>query len=155
MASENIILKEITSENADSLHCISELWKEIQFRYKFEAPNQMNMKDYLPPNGRFWIAYHFNNPIGSIAYTKISEDVVELDAVFVSLEFRKKGIASLLLNTLIDASKANQVKSIKLRAGLPQPEALAFYKKFEFIEIPKFGKWKSDPTAVCMEKIII
>ncbi|WP_275092271.1 hypothetical protein [Leptospira bandrabouensis] len=41
-----------------------------------------------------------------------------------------------------------------LRAGAPQPEALALYKNFGFKEIPAFGKWVSDPTAICFEKKI-
>ncbi|MDF3822263.1 GNAT family N-acetyltransferase [Leptospira sp. 96542] len=136
--------------------CIDNLWEEIQNRYGFKAPNPMEFSDFLPPKGRFWIAENTETgaAMGSVAYSKLNDSQCELDAVYVFPEFRKQNVAISLLDELSKQANADGYMSMVLRAGIPQPEALSLYKKYGFKEIPKFGKWVSDPTAVCFEKNI-
>lgn len=152
----NFDIRIVDEWNSNTKLCIDNLWEEIQLRYGFKAPNPMDLNEFLPPKGRFWIAetLEIGEPIGSVAYTKLNESQCELDAVYVIPKFRKQKIANALLIELEKQAKLDRFTSMVLRAGEPQPEALAFYKKFGFKEIPKFGKWISDPTAVCFEKIV-
>ncbi|XDD45907.1 GNAT family N-acetyltransferase [Leptospira sp. WS39.C2] len=153
---ENINIRLVSGLESNSQNCLDHLWIEIQNRYGFQAPNPMDFSDFLPPKGRFFIAEEApsNEVMGSVAYTKYSDTQCELDAVFVFPKFRNKKIATLLLVALEKQSLLDGYSSMILRAGSPQPEALALYKNFGFYEIPTFGKWTSDPTAICFEKKI-
>ncbi|PJZ83159.1 GNAT family N-acetyltransferase [Leptospira harrisiae] len=137
--------------------CLHHLWEEIQNRYGFQAPNPMDFQDFLPPLGRFFLAEHSvtGEVMGSAAYSKFSDTQCELDAVYVFAKFRKNNVARSLLNDLEKQAQTDHYSSLILRAGAPQPEALTLYKNFGFKEIPAFGKWITDPTAICFEKIII
>lgn len=152
----NFNIRLVDDWSSNTKLCIDNLWEEIQLRYGFVAPNPMDLNDFLPPKGRFWIAETpgTGEPMGSVAYTKLNDTQCELDAVYVIPKFRNQRIANALLIELEKQAKEDGFTSMVLRAGQPQPEALAFYKKFGFKEISKFGKWISDPTAVCFEKTV-
>ncbi|TGM05435.1 GNAT family N-acetyltransferase [Leptospira jelokensis] len=153
---QNFHIQLVTEANAHTQQCLDSLWEEIQTRYEFQAPNPMVFSDFLPPNGKFFIAidHKTNDVLGSAAYSKFSELQCELDAVFVFPKYRKKKVATALLVALENQAGKDGYSSMILRAGNPQPEALQLYKNFGFKEIPTFGKWVSDPTAVCFEKKI-
>ncbi|MCW7460497.1 GNAT family N-acetyltransferase [Leptospira limi] len=146
----------IVTHDSKSQSCMDQLWLEIQNRYGFQAPNPMVFSDFLPPRGRFLLAEELgtNAVMGSVAYTKFSDTQCELDSVFVFPSFRKLKVASSLLVELEKQSAKDGYTSMILRAGSPQPEAIALYKNYGFYEIPAFGKWTTDPTAICFEKKI-
>ncbi|TGL92441.1 GNAT family N-acetyltransferase [Leptospira congkakensis] len=154
---QNFTIRVVETIDPNSKQCSDHLWEEIQNRYGFQAPNPMDFQDFLPPQGRFFIAEHSatGEVMGSVAYTKFNDLQCELDAVYVFPKFRKNSIAKSLLSELEKQAQIDGYSSIILRAGAPQPEALALYKNFGFKEIPAFGKWVSDPTAICFEKKII
>ncbi|TGK81284.1 GNAT family N-acetyltransferase [Leptospira montravelensis] len=137
--------------------CMDHLWEEIQNRYGFQAPNPMDFHDFLPPRGRFFLAEHpaTGEVMGSAAYTRFNDMQCELDSVYVIPKFRKNHVAKSLLNEIEKQARIDLYSSMILRAGAPQPEALTLYKNFGFKEIPTFGKWVTDPTAICFEKKII
>ncbi|ABZ95258.1 Acetyltransferase [Leptospira biflexa serovar Patoc strain 'Patoc 1 (Ames)'] len=152
----NFKIRQVTTHDSQSQLCMDSLWDEIQTRYEFQAPNPMLFSDFLPPQGKFFIAEEIgtNVAMGSAAYTKFSDKECELDVVYVFPKFRNKKVATFLLSELEQQSKIDGFTTMILRAGKPQEEALHFYKNFGFNEIPKFGKWVSDPTAICFEKKI-
>lgn len=153
---QNFTIRVVETQDPNSQICLDHLWEEIQNRYGFQAPNPMDFQDFLHPKGRFFLAEHSvtGEAMGSAAFTKFSDTQSELDAVFVFPKFRKNNIAKSLLSELEKQSQNDGYSSMILRAGAPQPEALALYKNFGFKEIPAFGKWVSDPTAICFEKKI-
>ncbi|MGV3665825.1 MAG: GNAT family N-acetyltransferase [Leptospira bouyouniensis] len=154
---QNFTIRLVTESNFHSQLCIDSLWEEIQTRYEFQAPNPMVFSDFLPPNGKFFIAQEneSNEAMGSAAYSKFNDAKCELDAVYVFPKFRKMKVATSLLVAIEKQAGLDGFTSMVLRAGSPQPEALVLYKNFGFKEIPAFGKWVSDPTAICFEKKII
>ncbi|PJZ77579.1 GNAT family N-acetyltransferase [Leptospira neocaledonica] len=141
-------------ETNSAILMMDALWKEIQTRYGFEAPNPMKGEYFKGPKYAFWVAEIDNRPIGSIAITPWNDSIAELDVMYVDPEFRGTGLASELVNGLELFAKENGFKSIRLRAGAPQPEALRFYEKHGYGRIDSFGKWASDETAWCYEKLI-
>ncbi|TGL51312.1 GNAT family N-acetyltransferase [Leptospira kemamanensis] len=153
---QNFQIRWVTTLDSPSQICLDQLWLEIQNRYGFQAPNSMDFQDFLPPKGKFFLAEskETKEAMGSAAYSKFDETKCELDAVYVFPQFRKSKIATSLLVELEKNAMLVGYKSMILRAGAPQPEALKLYQNFGFREIPTFGKWVSDPTAICFEKTI-
>lgn len=128
------------------------LWAEIQTRYGFQAPNPMAFGIFAGPRSVLFIAESKGSPVGSIGLYPFEEDVAELDAMYVAPEERGKGLSQRLMAVAERFARQNKFRTIKLRAGEPQPEALRFYEKAGFQSTEPFGKWKSDPTARCFEK---
>lgn len=131
------------------------LWEEIQRRYGFAAPNPFEPGEFAEPGGGFWVAVDSEGKsVGSIALSPLDPPAAELDVMYVAPEYRRAGVAKLLLAALESHARSAGVGVLRLRAGEPQPEALRFYTAAGFVPIPPFGKWASDDTARCFEKVL-
>lgn len=128
------------------------LWDEIQARYNFSAPNPFSAAPFAVERSAFWIALIGNEPVGSVALTPLSAMEAELDIMYVMPAARGTGIAHELMAGLEHFARKNQYRVLKLRTGLPQPEALRFYEKEGFCPTPVFGRWIGDQTALCFQK---
>ena len=130
------------------------LWDEIQHRYGFTASNPLDRAAFTEPVGGFWVATVNGHPVGSIALAPLEGPAAETDVMYVAPQHRGTGVAQVLLAALEDHARAAGVSVLRLRAGEPQPEALAFYTAAGFMPIPPFGKWIGDDTARCFEKFL-
>lgn len=128
------------------------LWEEIQQRYGFQAPDPFDPDAFAGPVGRFWVAIDAEEPVGSVALMPLVDGVGELDVMYVAPSHRRMGLAGRLLATLEDHARNVHLSAVRLRAGDPQPEAMAFYRAAGFTPIPPFGRWVGDDTARCLEK---
>jgi GNAT superfamily N-acetyltransferase len=138
--------------SADAVAMGAALWEEIERRYAFAAPNPFDPSAFVGPVGGFWLATSAGHPIGSIALAPLDAEAAELDAMYVAPPARGRGVASALLAALEAHAARVGISVLRLRAGDPQPEALAFYRAAGFTPIPPFGKWVGDETARCLEK---
>lgn len=139
-----------SSEHAATM-CTA-LWAEIQSRYGFSAPDPFDPGSFAGPLGGFWVAVDDGAPVGSIALSPLHDDHAELDVMYVAPTHRRRGVAQALLRVLEAHARAAGVGEILLRAGDPQPEALAFYRAAGFTPTEPFGRWIGDETAVCLRK---
>jgi putative acetyltransferase len=130
------------------------LWDEIETRYRFSAPNGITPELFNDPLSGFWVAEAGNEPAGSIGLIPLSTDTAELEGMYVAPDHRGTGVAQKLVETFEAHARANGFKSICLRAGEPQPEALRFYEKMGFRRIANYGQWVGDPDAWCLGKEI-
>jgi GNAT superfamily N-acetyltransferase len=131
---------------------ISALWKEIQQRYGFTGSCDISPSDFTEGQALFLVAFVSNSPVGSIGLKPLSQEVVELNALYVAPECRKQGIAQALLERFETHARYHHFRAVRLRAGGKQPEALRFYKKMGFIAISCFGEYASDKENFCFEK---
>lgn len=130
------------------------LWVEIQRRYGFTAPNPFDPASFRGPIGGFWIATDIEGlPMGCVGLTPLAEPgVAELDVMYVEASHRRRGAARALLAAVDEHATAHDLHTIRLRAGDPQPEAMALYAAAGYRPIPPFGHWVGDETARCLEK---
>ncbi|ULQ52864.1 GNAT family N-acetyltransferase [Flavihumibacter fluvii] len=75
--------------------------------------------------------------------------------MFVPLDRRGKGIASLVLVELEKWSRELGYKKCILETGKNQPEAISLYGKNGYDIIPNYGQYKDIENSVCFEKILI
>ena len=101
------------------------------------------------------VGYDQNIPIACGAVRYYSEDSMEVKRMFVSLEHRGKGIASIVLNELETWCKELNYKKCILETGINQPEAIKLYEKNHYKRIPNYGKYENMATSVCFEKKLI
>jgi GNAT superfamily N-acetyltransferase len=148
----SIVIKKEDPFSPDAKLMMDLLWEEIQARYGFKAPNPIDQSGFAVAGAGFWVARRQDTPVGSIALTPLPPNEAEMDVMYVAPASRGTGVAQQLMQVAEQHAKENGFTLIKLRAGMPQPEALRFYEKAGFKRIPAFGKWLFDETAICFAK---
>lgn len=81
--------------------------------------------------GNFWIAIDNKKIIGSIGLL-IKGTIGEIKRVYVSSDYRRKGIGTLLYNELEKIAKNMKIQELQLSAGINLENAHHFYKKMGY-----------------------
>ena len=79
---------------------------------------------------------------------------MEVKRMFVPQEQRGKGIASRILKELESWAAELGYKKCILETGEKQPEAIALYKKNNYVVIKNYGQYVDVESSVCFEKMI-
>src|SRR5690606_17230776 len=125
---EKYCIKRTSSENTDFHELIKSLDKHLSdvFGTKQQYYNQFNIINGIE---QVVVAYAAEMPVGCGCLKKFDEATIELKRMFVSDEYRGKGIASKILNELEQWAKELGYKQIILETGTLLTEANNFYKK--------------------------
>ncbi len=98
------------------------------------------------------VAYDNETPVGCGAIKEFSEDTMEVKRMYVIVNYRGQGIASIVLKELEAwAAELNYNRCI-LETGNKQPEAIALYKKNNYKITPNYGQYKNVVNSICFEK---
>lgn len=139
------------SLNNDFRKLVTELDKELAIRdgadHSFFA--QFNKIDHIR---HVVLAYSGDEPVGCGAIKEFAPATMEVKRMFVPLERRGQGIASLVLSELENWAKEMNYGSCILETGLKQPEAIRLYKKNAYTIIPNYGQYADVASSVCFEK---
>lgn len=100
------------------------------------------------------VAYENETPVGCGAIKAYSDDTMEVKRMFVPLEFRGRGIASVVLKELETWAKELNMQKCILETGEKQPEAIRLYHKNNYKVIPNFGQYADVESSVCFEKVL-
>lgn len=108
--------------------------------------------DLMNDNYMYFIARLDNEIIGYIAISKVL-DVVDILSIVVKEEYKRKGIATLLLEHIF---KLDNISKIMLEVRQSNLVAIRFYEKLGFIQIHTRKNYYSDnhEDAYIYEKII-
>jgi ribosomal protein S18 acetylase RimI-like enzyme len=92
------------------------------------------IQNQLRNNCHYFLISHDSNSCGycSIEFNSI-ENTVFLDKLYISKRFRRKGIASLILNFFIDKSTVRGVGIMSLKVNKNNTSAINFYKQQGFV----------------------
>jgi GNAT superfamily N-acetyltransferase len=149
---EQIIIAGAVPTSQSAKEIMNALWDEIQTRYNFKSPNPFGADLLDGYENNFWVAQAGVRTIGSIAVIPFANKISELDLMYVTPDYRGKGIAQMLIKRALDFVKERADTHLRLRCGTPQPEAMRFYEKEGFYMIERFGRWIDDESALCFEK---
>ena len=89
-------------------------------------------------DGGFWIAWLGDTPVGHIGAQDIG-GFVELRRMYVREEFRRRGIGTLLVRSLLKHCTSRGIRAIELYTERDGPGRI-LYKKLGFRETEKPGK---------------
>ena len=101
-----------------------------------------------------WTLWYDDNLIGCGAIKELNKNHAEIKSMRIAVSHRRKGIASILLQHILNAAKIRGYDRISLETGsMPffQP-ARQLYAKFGFQNCPPFSSYKEDPNSVFMTK---
>jgi ribosomal-protein-alanine N-acetyltransferase len=115
----------------EDINCILEL-----FSSDFEDGWNKNQLSSSFDSGLFLCVGAFDNEklVGVICASS-SIDTADIESVVVKKEFRRKGIASLLINELINLLEKENITKILLEVRESNLKAISLYKKHNFKEI--------------------
>jgi GNAT superfamily N-acetyltransferase len=100
------------------------------------------------------VAYENNVAVGCGAFKVHPGNFVEIKRMYVTVEGRRKGVASTILKELEQwATDLNFDKCI-LETGKQQPEAIALYKKCNYTITANFGMYENVENSVCFKKML-
>lgn len=147
-------LKRTNSDDIDFQKLVEELDKDLAIRdgeeHSFYAQfNKISTIKYVV------VLYENEMAIGCGAIKEYEENVMEIKRMFVPLEKRGNGIASIILKELENWTKDLGFNKCILETGIKQPEAISLYKKNDFVLIKNYGQYTEIENSVCFEKIII
>lgn len=149
-----ITLIRTNSDNKDFQELVRELDIDLKTRdgeeHSFFAQfNKIDTIKYVV------IAYYKDKAVGCGAVKEYAHKTMEVKRMFVSLENRGQGIASLVLQELEKWCKELEFKKCILETGIRQPEAIKLYKKNNYHLIPNYGQYANVESSVCFEKELI
>ncbi len=98
----------------------------------------------------YYLAYTNNTFIGYIGCSYII-DTMDILSILVIPEFRKLGVATLLLNSIIDFCKQNSITKILLEVKKSNFSAIQLYEKLQFIKISTRENYYKDEDALIYE----
>ncbi len=100
------------------------------------------------------IAYDDQSPIGCGSIKPFDGCTMEVKRMYVSPEYRGKGIATKILLALENWAEEMLMTKCVLETGKRQPEAISLYKRNGYKSIPNYGQYAGIENSVCFEKEI-
>jgi len=100
-----------------------------------------------------WVAFDGPGLLGFAVAHQIAE-VCELECIVTAKSVRRQGIGTLLLNSVVDCSRASGAQKLELEVRAGNDSAIAFYEKAGFLREGLRLQYYRDPEedAVLMGK---
>lgn len=95
--------------------------------------------------------YIEDESIGYLEYS-IIYDRMEIDNIFVLEKYRNMGIASSMIEYVINIYEKNNLKNITLEVRVSNHNAINLYKKYGFYEVGIRKYYYGDEDGILMEK---
>jgi putative acetyltransferase len=93
-------------------------------------------------------------PLGCAALRRLDPVTVEVKRMYVIPKSRGSGVATDLLRGLEEAARERGWTIIRLETGPGQPDAMRFYEREGYREIPLFGAYVGSDHSVCYERVL-
>ncbi|MEV6298204.1 GNAT family N-acetyltransferase [Actinoplanes sp. NPDC051861] len=94
------------------------------------------------------------HPVGCGALRRLDVRSAEIKRMYVAPANRGSGVSTALLRALESAASDRGWTSIRLETGPAQPEAMRFYEREGYTEIPLFGQYIGSDLSVCYERFL-
>lgn len=94
---------------------------------------------YAPPDGRLYLAYEGDEPVGCIALRSLGDGICEMKRLYLREDARGKGVGVMLIERVI--SDAVEIGYTKMRLDTYPPKmgkAVSLYEAHGFYEIPPY-----------------
>jgi putative acetyltransferase len=139
------------SENKDFRQLVVELDKDLSIRDGADHSyySQFNKIDKIK---HVVLAFDQYIPVGCGAIKEYSSQIMEVKRMYVLLNRRGEGIASVILKELEKWAVELGYSKCLLETGKKQPEAIRLYQKNGYGIIPNFGQYTGMENSVCFEK---
>lgn len=121
----------------------------------------VDVADFSSPRGAFFVGYLFEAAVamGGWRWCETSIDIratrsAEIKRMYVVKSVRRRGVARQLLWHLESTALAAGAGALVLETGQEQPDAVALYRSAGYADIPRFGHYADEPSAVHLGKLL-
>ena len=123
----------------------------LQSLYPEESNHLVDPDDLSEPGNLLLGAEDLDTLIGCVGYVD-KGSYAEVKRLFVSQEFRRQGVARVLMAELESRAFDAGYTVLRLESGTHQPESVALYESLGYRIRTPFGGYVDDPLSVFMEK---
>ena len=101
------------------------------------------------------VAYDDDTPIGFGCFKPFDDSTAEIKRMYVSKDYRRKGVASIILLELELWAAQHEFIKMALHSSTKQPEAIHLYTKYGYKKIPSYGMYANIANSIGMQKLIL
>ena len=147
-----VSLRAVPYDDPLARELVGRVQQEYVTRYGGPDDAVVDPTEFVPPVGLFLVAEVDDIPAGCGAWRVHEPGVAEVKRVYVAPEFRRLGLAQLLMAALEQSAAAAGSRAVVLNSGSRQPEALALYAALGYTSAPGYGVYADAPGAVFLGK---
>ncbi len=152
-ANNNLIVSAESPHEEECLDLLAQLRTELGEKYPDELRGTPLIPEELAAAGAaFLVARRNGKPVGCGAIRPFEPGVAEIKRMFVINEARGLGIGRAIPENLETLAKNFGYRSVRLKTGLKQPEAISLYQSAGYHRAPCYGPHRKNPMSVCFEK---
>ena len=134
--------------NADLAVLLDEAFAELKTRY---GPG---VTSPVLADAEYYLAFLGKETCGCGVLQRVDPELVEIKLMYVPPPFRGRGIARAILKSLEDRARATGSVRVRLQTGTRQPEAISLYASAAYEPCEPWGRYASDPNALCFSKTL-
>lgn len=143
------MLNQLTLDNIDELNELQSIFYEV-FKQKNELINTLSNNPYVKI-----YTYSVDKKVVAFIQYEYIYDRFELDNIFVLDNYRRQGIASILIEFMIREGLNKKISNITLEVRQNNTQAINLYKKYGFIEKSIRKNYYGHDNGILMEKEMI
>jgi putative acetyltransferase len=119
-----------------------------------ESKHALDLEALRAPDITFWTVWDEGILVGCGALKELDERNGEIKSMRTSTSQRRKGVASALLEHMLEVARARGYRSVSLETGSYAffGPARALYERFGFEYCAPFADYEEDPYSVFMAK---
>jgi putative acetyltransferase len=119
-----------------------------------ESVHAMDIERLRSPDITFWSAWDGGDLLGCGALKELDGQTGEVKSMRTVSAHRRKGVASKILDTIIEEARRRGYTRLNLETGSEQAfaPAQALYERYGFTYRGPFGEYGEDPNSVYMTK---
>lgn len=119
-----------------------------------EDPNALDLEGLRSPGVTVWTIWCENEIAGCGALKELDRHHAELKSVYTSVRFLRKGVATKLLEHIMQEARHLGYGRVSLETGTEDyfEPARKFYEKFGFSICKPFAHYVEDPGSIFMTK---
>ena len=140
------MIVELTKDNEDLLESFNLVFSTI---FLYDIKNDFISNSFT----RYFIYMEKSSIIGFVNYYDLYERF-EIANIYVLDSYRRKGIASRLMEKVIDVGKEKDIENITLEVREDNISAINLYKKYDFFSVAKREKYYNGIDGILMERMM-
>jgi putative acetyltransferase len=119
-----------------------------------ESKHALDLEGLRKPEITFWTVWDNSRLIGCGAIKELDANHAEIKSMRTAISCRGKGVASMLLQHILNEAKLRGYQRISLETGsMPFFEpARNLYAKYGFENCESFSTYREDPNSICMTR---
>lgn len=133
------IVCSLIREYLDALVEAQPNFREYLLQQNYEHELRHPEEKYGMPEGRLYLLLVDNQPAGCIGLRKIDDENCELKRMYIRPQFRRQGLADLLLRQLISDARKIGYRRILMDTFPFLETAIRLYQRHGFREVPSYN----------------